>query len=191
MKASEIKKLVTGSKRVLIWVDGDGNQWIGDGMRGMYAVDDCIRLNEGNVLSVLDVDKDKRDKIRCSMGPSYDPRLSILPDEENDIQLRPVLSVYYADELITLMRSEDGELFGVRQSAIKPANAKYGLAFFLRRREGMIPWIACFEDMMTSAVLLPEAGRVIEDIMNALKGMGDYKIVHYEKNGEEKAEPEE
>lgn len=44
---------------------------------------------------------------------------------------------------------------------------------------------------MTSAVLLPEAGRVIEDIMNALKGMGDYKIVHYEKNGEEKAEPEE
>ena len=107
MKASEIKKLVTGSKRVLIWVDGSGNQWIGDGMRGMYAADDCIRLNEGNVLSVLDVDKDKREKIRCSMGPSYDPRLSILPDEENDIRLRPVLSVYYADELITLMRSDD------------------------------------------------------------------------------------
>lgn len=100
MKASEIKKLVTSAKRALIWVDGEGKQWVGDGGHGMYAADDCVRLTEENVLAVLDVDKDKREKIRCSMGPSYDPRLSIVPNEETDIRLRPVLSVYYADEMI-------------------------------------------------------------------------------------------
>ena len=191
MKASEIKKLVTSAKHALIWVDGEGKQWVGDGRHGMYAADDCVRLTEENVLAVLDVDKDKREKIRCSMGPSYDPRLSIMPNEETDIRLRPVLSVYYADEMITLMYSEDGELFGVRRSAIRPANAKYGLAFCLRRREGCMPWIVCFEGMLASAVLLPEPGRVIEDIVATMKSAGNYKIVHYEKPDEEEPETEE
>lgn len=169
------------AKSVLIWTDRQGNKWLGDGRR-MYAADGSIPLNEDNVLAVLDVDKDKREKIRCQMGPTYDERLAIEPNEETDVRLRPIMSVYYADELITLMVSDDNQLFGVRQSAIRPVNAKYGLVFYLRRKEGSAPWVVCFEDMFATAVLLPEPARVVESIVQSMREVEATKIVNYEQD---------
>ena len=179
MKASEVKKLVMNAKSAVIMTDRDGRQWLGDG-RYFFAADDSLPLNEDNVLAVLDVDKDKRDKIRCTQAAAFDPRMTIMPDEEHDVKLTPRMSVYYGDEMITIMTSDDNELFGVRQSAIRPANAKYGLAFFARRREGMIPWIMCFEDMFATAILMPGPARAIAAIVEGMQDIMPYKIVSYE-----------
>ena len=190
MKAAAIKKVIMDRKYAMIWVDQDGNQWVGDG-RYFYVADDCVQLNERNLLTVLDVDKDKRDSIVCKMGPCYDERLSILPNEEQDVQLIPHISVSYGGELITLMVSTDGELVGIRQSAIKPADSKMGLAFFLRRREGMHPWIMCFEGMMATAALMIEPAEVIQSIMDSARTMQQAKVVDYMGLAKEAEEDEE
>ena len=172
MKAKEIAKRVLKTGYAGILQDASDRQWITDGQNA-YLADESLPLNDENLLAALDVQKDKREKIRVgndgkdetiayciqTLAPfiGMDRRM-----EEHD--LRPGVSVCYAADTVTSLKDEEtGEVVWARQSCIHPADGKEGLGF---ARRG--PLVALYEDMFCCAVVTPENGGVqsiIEDNM--------------------------
>lgn len=141
MKAKEIAKRVQATHFAAILVDKTGAQWVTDG-KNAYIADDTIQLTESNLLSVLDIEQKKRDKIRVGMGEAEngeqhacDELLDALGIEARpgDSPLMPGLSVNDG-ELLTSMQMEDGGVCWVAQGVIKPADTDEGLSFAKRGR---------------------------------------------------------
>lgn len=180
MKAKEIAKRVLKTGYAGILQDASDRQWITDGQNA-YLADESLQLNDENLLAALDVQKDKREKIRVgnegkdetiaycmqTLAPfiGMDRRM-----EERD--LRPGVSVCYAQDTVTSLKDEEtGEVVWARQSCIHPADGKEGLGF---ARRG--PLVALYEDMFCCAVVTPENGGVqsiIED--NMRWALGDFE----------------
>lgn len=180
MKAKEIAKRVLKTGYAGILQDASDRQWITDGQNA-YLADESLRLSDENLLAALDVQKDKREKIRVgnkgkdetiaycmqTLAPfiGMDRRM-----EERD--LRPGVSVCYAQDTVTSMKDEEtGEVVWARQSCIHPADGKEGLGF---ARRG--PLVALYEDMFCCAVITPEndgVQSIIEDNMRWV--LGDFE----------------
>lgn len=180
MKAKEIAKRVLKTGYAGILQDASDRQWITDGQNA-YLADESLQLNDENLLAALDVQKDKREKIRVgnegkdetiaycmqTLAPfiGMDRRM-----EERD--LRPGVSVCYAQDTVTSLKDEEtGEVVWARQSCIHPADGKEGLGF---ARRG--PLVALYEDMFCCAVVTPENSGVqslIED--NMRYALGDFE----------------
>ena len=172
MKAKEIAKRVIKTGYAGIMQDASDRQWITDGQNA-YLADESLRLSDENLMAALDVQKDKREKIRVgnegkdetiaycmqTLAPfiGMDRRM-----EEHD--LRPGVSVCYAVDTVTSLKDEEtGEVVWARQGYIHPADGKEGLGF---ARRG--PLVALYEDMFCCAVVTPENDEVqsiIEDNM--------------------------
>ena len=180
MKAKEIAKRVLKTGYAGILQDESDRQWITDGQNA-YLADESLPLNDENLLAALDVQKDKREKIRVgnegkdatiaycmqTLAPfiGMDRRM-----EERD--LRPGVSVCYAADTVTSLKDEEtGEVVWARQSCIHPADGKEGLGF---ARRG--PLVALYEDMFCCAVITPEndgVQSIIED--NMRYALGDFE----------------
>ena len=192
MKLSAIKKLITESKRALIVRDQDGVRWLGDGLN-FYAMDDGIPISKESVLAILDVDKDKRDKITpCEWSMPIDARFGIYPNEDTDERLMPCMAVLYGGEPIMIFMTEAGEIVGVKQAAIKPVEARFGIAYQLRRRwkdgEEKRPVITCSEDAFVSAILMPIDTEVTRSIVSTMKMLSENEIKLYGGKDKEEAE---
>lgn len=118
MKLAAIKKIVMDAKKCIIMTDKEGKQWIGDGKR-FYAVDEDFRFERETVLMVLDVDRDKRDKVAVFQEQSSDPRFDIY-EHEDDERLRPQMAIMYGGELVLVFMSDKQELFALEHAALKP-----------------------------------------------------------------------
>ena len=193
MKAKEIAKRVLKTGYAGIMQDASDRQWITDGQNA-YLADESLRLSDENLLAALDVQKDKREKIRVgndgkdetiayciqTLAPfiGMDRRM-----EEHD--LRPGVSVCYAADTVTSLKDEEtGEVVWARQSYIHPAAGKEGLGF---ARRG--PLVALYEDMFCCAVVTPEDGEVqslIED--NMRWALGDFETDEERRRRAEAAE---
>ncbi len=180
MKAKEIAKRVLKTGYAGILQDASDRQWITDGQNA-YLADESLRLSDENLLAALDVQKDKREKIRVGSegkNETIDYCLQTLAPfigmdrraEERD--LIPGVSVCYAQDTVTSLKDEEtGKVVWARQSCIHPADGKEGLGF---ARRG--PQVALYEDMFCCAVVTPENGGVqslIED--NMRWALGDFE----------------
>lgn len=175
MKAKQIAKRVQATHFAAILVDKTGAQWITDG-KNAYIADDTIRLTEDNLLSVLDIEREKRDKIRVGLGEADNSEqyacnalLDALGIEARpgDSPLLPGLSVNDG-ELLTSMQMEDGGICWVAQSVIKPADTGEGLSFAKRGR------YVIAGNLLVSAVLEPiSEGRqqLLEKGLRAIVGV--------------------
>ena len=178
MKAKEIAKRVLKTGYAGILQDASDRQWITDGQNA-YLADESLQLSDENLLAALDVQKDKRGKIRVGnegkdatiaycvqmLAPfiGMDRRM-----EERD--LRPGVSVCYAADTVTSLKDEEtGEVVWARQGYIHPADGKEGLGF---ARRG--PLVALYEDMFCCAVITPEDDAVQAKIEGAMRwALGD------------------
>ena len=191
MKAARIARLVKKVRRAVIFTDKSGRQWVGT-ERYAYLADESIRLTEENVLGVLDIDADKRDEIEVLAVEQSEPmaRLLDISPQEGDMLLYPKMSVTWNGDLLTILRSEDGEeTVMVPQAAIHPADGKSGLGFYLRGGR-----VAAFEDLFCSAVLAPisneEQDKVIALIHQAIGETDDAAAQEIIREANERAERE-
>lgn len=187
MKMAAIKKIVMDAKRCIIINDPEGKQWIGDGKR-FYAVDEDIRFERETVLTILDVEKDKRTKIVVFQEDSKDSRFSIY-NKEDEERLWPHLAAMYGGELILTFMNDRRELFALEHSAIKPIGD--GREYVLRRREvngeELRPAIAVKVDMFTCALLEPMDAKVAAQIKAGMMLIGDGTVTSYGNDDEELA----
>lgn len=188
MKMAAIKKIVMDAKKCIIMTDKEGKQWIGDGKR-FYAVDEDFRFERETVLTVLDIDRDKRDRVVVFQERSSDPRFDIY-EREDDERLRPQMAIMYGGELVLVFMSDKQELFALEHAALKPLGD--GRAYTLRRRtahgEEMQPVIAVAQDMFVGALLQPMEAKVMAAIRAEMEivSMGNTK--HYGGEDEEFSE---
>lgn len=179
MRLQKIKRAMT-TKSVYIVTEDGGNQWMGDG-KAFYLVDSGLDLTEGNALAILDIDEDKRrDYAVREIESRHMPMLDMCPQEACDVELRPVVSVSWAGELLTIMVTADGEAAAVPQRQIAPADGKEPLRFFLRRSvdpdtgEFRQPVVAAFADMLCCAVIMPVPAETMREVWTLMRnGCGE------------------
>ena len=159
MKLAAIRKIIMDTKRCIIVNDREHNQWIGDGKR-FYLVDEDFRFKRENVLTVLDIDKDKRNKVAVFQEDSGDHRFSIYPQEDGYPKgeiLKPRMAIMYGGELVMVFMTDRNEVFAVEHAYLKPVDL--GRDFMLLRREvfgeEMTPAIAVSTDTFVNALLTP------------------------------------
>lgn len=185
MKIAAIKKIVMDAKRCIIVNDGEGKQWIGDGKR-FYAVDEDIRFERDTVLTILDIEKDKRNKVVVFQEDSKDPRFSIYGKEEEE-RLTPHMAIMYGGELILIFMDDKRELFALEHAAIKPVGD--GREYVIRRREAngeeLRPAIAVKVDMFTCALLEPMDAKVMTQIKAEMMLLGTGGVTSYGNDEEE------
>ena len=180
MKISAIKKIVTDSKRCIVVTDKEGRQWIGDGKR-FYAVDEDIRFKRETVLAMLDIDKDKRDKVAVFEEASNDPRFDVYQQEEGE-RLIPQMAVMYGGDLVMIFMADRQEIFALEHATLKPID-NMGRAYTLRRRtangEEMRPVIAVQTDMFVSALLTPMYANVAAAIRAEMEMISRGEVKSY------------
>lgn len=188
MKLSKIKGALKGKKICIVTEEG-GNQWLGDGA-AFYLMDSGLDLTKGNVLAILDIDEEQRGNYTVTEPDvTHLPMLDMCPQEECDKLLTPLVSVSWAGELITIMKTEDDEAVAVSQKRIAPADGKEPLGFFLRRsvdeETGEIkpPVVAAFRDMLCCAVMMPVRKGVMDEIWRVMR-MASAESLAYCEEGE-------
>lgn len=167
MKLQKVKKALHGTN-LIIFEDDGGFQWLSDGTAA-YLMDRELDMTRENLLAILDIEEDKRDKytVRKINAPRW---LDQCPQEEADEQLIPLISVSWDGELITIMATENGEAAAVPQRQIAPADGRKPLDFMLRRsvnpETGEIgaPMVCCFADMLCGAIIAPIRPKVMDEI---------------------------
>ena len=178
-----VKKVIMEARRCIIVNDSEGEQWIGDGKR-FYAVDEDIRFDRETVLTILDIDKDKRSKVTVFEESSSDPRFSIYLKEDEGERLKPRMAVMYGGELVMVFMTERQEVFAIEHAALKPIDD-----YVLLRREAygaeMVPVIAVQTDMFVSALLQPIRASIAGAISAECHTVGGGKIKNYEGDDEE------
>ena len=174
MKLSKIKKALK-RKLLVIATEGGGNQWIGDGT-AFYLVDSGLDLTMDNIKAILDIDEEKRDEYTTRAVTDRElPMCDMCPQEGCDEELRPLVSVSWAGELVTIMKTAEGKAVGVPQRQIEPADGREPLRFFLRTSirpdtgEYCPPVVACFQDMLCCAVIMPAKSEVMTEIWNIMR----------------------
>lgn len=191
MKLSAIKKIIMDAKRCVIVNDAEGNQWIGDGKR-FYSVDEDFRFERETVLTVLDVDKEKRNKVAVFQENTSDPRFSIYqpPADSEPTRgeaLRPRMAIMYGGELVVVFMTDRREVFALEHAYLKPV--ELGREYMLLRRETfgeeMRPAIAVSTDMFVSALLTPMPQKVARAIIAEVGLIADGETKAYGKDDEE------
>lgn len=172
MKLQKVKKALHGTN-LIIFEDDGGFQWLSDGTAA-YLMDRELDLTRGNLLAILDIEEEKRDKytVRKIDAPRW---LDQCPQEQLDERLIPMISVSWDGELITIMATENGEAAAVLQRQIAPADGKEPLVFALRRGvdpdTGEIgePMVCCFADMLCSAIIAPIVSKTMDEIWRLMR----------------------
>ncbi len=182
MKMAAVKKIVMEARRCIIVTDSEGRQWIGDGKR-FYAVDEDIRFDRETVLTILDIDKDKRNKVTVFEESSSDPRFSIYLKEEEGERLKPRMAVMYGGELVMVFMTDRQEVFAIEHAVLKPID-EMGRDYILLRREAygteMVPVIAVQTDMFVSALIQPIRSGIAGAITAECGMVGSGTVKSYE-----------
>lgn len=170
MKLAKINKALTRTMTRYIVTGEDGFQWLGDGT-AFYQVDKELDLTKDNLLAVLDIDEEKRNKYFVQeVDGRRLPQCDVCPREGEDELLHPLVSVSWMGELVTIMTTEQGEAAAVLQRQIAPADGKEPLVFYLRKAvdpetaEIKAPCVAVFADMLCSAVIMPLKAKSMREI---------------------------
>ena len=134
-------------------------------------------LTKGNLLAILDIEEEKRDKYTIieSGASSTMAWLDQCPQEDADEELTPLASVSWEGDLVTIFATSAGEAVMVPQRQIAPADGREPLVFALRRGinqdtgEIFAPRLVCFRDMLANAIIMPIRAEVAQDIWRLMR----------------------
>lgn len=138
-----------------------GEQWISDG-RAAYYVDADIEVTEENAIPLFNFNKDEKKRPRIRRGDYGKVNIYYSQRVEDEEILDAIGSVIYGGSVMMALKSADGMLF-IKQEYLKPVAKTAYLEFYLRK-DGNIPYIAVYENMFCSAIIMPYAGRSAEDV---------------------------
>ena len=180
VKIQAIKKLCNEMGIYYLYDCENGLQYLGDG-RACWPVEG-IHLSADMIPALFDISEKKQEDTIIKAWPCPDEeRFSLVPvtGEEGLKDLGPI---YHSGEYIRVLSGQDGLIF-INSELTKPGANKEGrFLYSLRKREGRTPIVACYGDMMVSALVMPIKGR---GIMERLEKLSSYPLNVFWDEGEE------
>lgn len=171
MKIQAIKKLCNEMGIYYLYDCDDGQQFLSDA-RAFWPVEG-IHLTADMIPALFDISKKKQEDTIIKAWPCPDDeRFSLVPVKEEE-ELKDLGTIYHSGEHIRVLCGQDGLIF-INSELTKPGSNKEGrFAYSLRKYEGRVPVVACYGDMLVSALVLPIKGR---GIMERLEKLSSYPL---------------
>ena len=163
MKIQAIKKLCMDRVCFYIFNCPGGRQFLSNGM-ALWPVEG-IRLTKEMIPALFDISDKQQDKIIIQEMDTADERYTLEPMEGEE-ELKDLGLVWNSGNFYRALKGEAGVLF-IDTALTKPGENKEGkFAYYARRKPGSnIPLVACYGDMLASAIVLPsKAGAIMEQL---------------------------
>ena len=158
MNLSAIKKCCNETKHAVILTDGNGDQWITNGV-AMYRTK--VGMDSDMLVELFDLTEKQMGQWIIGDRRTEGWRASAYPDDR-DVPMREVGRVMLADETLLVLDGDRGVVL-VNQKYLKPVKADYR-RYFLRIDDDGAPLVAVFEDLTCAMLVCPLNGRGNRDI---------------------------
>lgn len=169
MKIQAIKKLCMEMESFMLFNCENGRQLLCDG-RGAWPVEG-IKLTSDIIPALFDITEKQQDKISIRELPVPDEERFALEPMEGEEELTDMGTIWNDGNFIRVLSGEDGLLF-INQALTKPGENKEGkFTYCARKREGRVPLVACYGDMLVSAIVMPMKGRAIMERLEKISYM--------------------
>lgn len=159
MKIQAIKKACMDTEVFYIFNCQNGRQYISNGAAAWPV--EGIQITPDIIPVIFDIDEKKRQKITIHEMDAPDEERFTLEPMQGEEELEDLGLVWHSGTFFRALRGEDGLLF-INTALTKPGENKEGkFRYCARKREGRVPLVACYGDMLCSAIVYPAKGRAI------------------------------
>ena len=159
MKIQAIKKACMEREAFYIFDCENGRQYISNG-KASWPVEG-IRITTDIIPVIFDIDEKKKEKIIIPETPVPDEERFSLEPMQGEEMLEDLGIVFYGGDFYRALKGTDGLLF-IDTALLKPGENKEGkFMYCARKKEGRTPLVACYGDMLVSALIVPENARAI------------------------------
>ena len=159
MKIQAIKKLCMERVAFYIYNCVRGQQFLSNGM-ALWPVEG-IQLTAAMIPALFDINDKQQEKVSIREIFQDDERFTIEPMDGEE-QLEDLGLVWEDGKFLRALKGADGIIF-IDAALTKPGENKDGkFIYCLRKRPGSsFPLVACYGDMLVSALVMPTIGRGI------------------------------
>lgn len=179
MKIQAIKKLCMERVCFCIYNCQRGQQFLSNGI-ALWPVEG-IQLTAAMIPALFDINEKKQEKISIREIFMDDERFSLEPMDGEE-ELEDLGLVWDCGSFFRALKGKDGIIF-IDAALTKPGENKDGkFIYCLRERPGnAFPMVACYGDMLVSALVMPTKGRGIMERLEKIT----YEPLHIFWNEEE------
>ena len=166
MKIQAIKKLCMEYETFYLFNCANRRQFLSNG-RGLWPVEG-IRLNADMIPALFDISEKKQQIISIREMPIPDEERFTLEPMQGEEELEDLGLIWHDGDFLRVLNGEDGLLF-IDAALTKPGENKEGkFTYFARKKEGRTPIVACYGDMLVSAIVMPKKGAAIMERLEKL-----------------------
>lgn len=159
MKIQAIKKLCMKAETFYLFNCKNRRQFLSNGS-GCWPVEG-IQLEAAMIPALFDISDKQQSMIAIRELPVPDEERFTLEPMQGEEELEDMGLILHDGGLIRALRGEDGLLL-IDSDLTKPGANKEGkFVYRARKREGRTPLVACYGDMLVSAIVMPIKGRAI------------------------------
>lgn len=159
MKIQAIKKACMENGVFYIYNCENGRQYLSNG-QAFWPVEG-IKITPDIVPVIFDIDEKKKEKIAIYEWPIPDKERFTVEPTPGEEELEDLGLVFYGGDFYRALKGTDGLLF-IDTTMTKPGENKEGkFRYCVRKKEGGIPLVACYGDMLVSAIIVPHKAREI------------------------------
>lgn len=168
MKIQAIKKLCMDRRAFYIFNCSRGQQFLGNGV-ALWPVDG-FQLTASMIPALFDISEKEKEKLTIREIEAIDERYTMEPGPEEE-PLKDLGTIWHAGRFFRALEGSEGVLF-IDTALTKPGEDRDGkFVYALRKRPGdTVPIVACYGDMLASAIVLPEIGREMMERLEEIAG---------------------
>ena len=180
MKLNKLgKSMKEGRREVTLLTDPECQLWVRI-KDAAYAAEPELGLTRENLLAIVDIDKDKRNRYSVREGMTKDTRFSIYYDNEAEDPNR--LHVLALFDHTLLLADPEGAILGIDARLLSPIESENGNAFYIRyshqQREGEeTPLVAVFDDILCGALIMPIPREQLEKLMDLCRDVSKRRTI--------------
>lgn len=159
MKIQAIRKACLARGVFYVFNRPGGQQFLSNGVAAWPV--DGIRVTEGMIPALFDLNEKQQQKLSIHEMETVDERFTIEPMPGETI-LEDMGLVWSAGTLLRALKNENGLLL-IDTAQTRPGENKDGNFIYTERRSrpGQAPLVACYGDMLVSALVVPvKAGKI-------------------------------
>ena len=165
MKIGAIKKACVDTESFILLTNNAGQQWICNGCAAWPV--EGFRMSINMIASIFGLNMKQQEKFDIREGAVPDEDSWFLEPTEGEERLTDLGLAYSGGKLYRALKGQDGLLF-IDIDWTKPGERKgeeFNFEYRLRKQKQKTPMIACYGDMLVSALVMPmKAEGIMEDL---------------------------
>lgn len=167
MKLQAIKKCCNDQGSFLVLNAADGRQWLSNGAAAWPV--EGIRITKEAIPAIFDIPQKKLEGMHIDEAAYQDPRFTIEPQNDTELQLEELGSVLSGGSVWTALKNDRGLVF-INADYLKPVASKTGHYTYMERWDvNRGPLVAVYDDFFVGALIMPVYGQNAEGIITALR----------------------